>query len=449
MAERRGPWVLGLVFLAGCAGAGALPLTATGPAERPAAPRVAHSPLPYAAGYAQFSKLERGAGGFWPSAGSLAALGSTIYAITQFGGGPTGQGLGAVVAWGTGGAGAGHTLYVFHGFTQGEYPVGGLASDGRGSLFGAQEFGGNGAACYEGCGAIFALQPYGAGGYRKKTLYAFKGGTDGGNPYAGVAVDDAGNLFGTTRAGGTATAVCPDGCGTVFELSPRRGGGYAERVIFRFSGEDGAEPLAALTIGEHGVLFGTTYLGGVARCGGGCGTVFRLYPKTDGTYAGGTIYRFAGNRDGMHPSASVALGRAGRIYGTTYEGGGRGACRDLGCGTVYQLVPAGGGAYAERVLHRFANGFDGSHPMAGLLLREGQLYGTTTTGGTSCGCGTVFDVSLDGRARTLHAFTGGEDGDFPTAGVIADAAGSLFGTTEYGGGGCVPNGCGTIFRIAR
>jgi uncharacterized repeat protein (TIGR03803 family) len=134
----------------------------------------------------------------------------------------------------------------------------------------------------------------------------------------------------------------------------------------------------------------------------------------------------------------------GGFFGTANGGG---ADR---LGTVFALSKAG----ALTVLHTFAGGSDGDAPIAGLIAdKAGNLYGTTKLGGAGCsgfGCGTVYEIAADGTGTVLYAFTGGSDGGNPVGGLIADAAGNLYGTTEFGGSGkgCGGTGCGTVFRLA-
>ena len=142
----------------------------------------------------------------------------------------------------------------------------------------------------------------------------------------------------------------------------------------------------------------------------------------------------------------------GNLYGTTPWGGT--GCGGVGCGTVFKVTPDG----TETVLHNFAGGTDGSTPSAG-LVRDGQgnLYGTTALGGgTGCyegaGCGTVFEVTAGGAYSVLYRFTGGADGALPFGGLVLDVQGNFYGTTIAGGvGGCSSYGgvagCGVVFKV--
>src|SRR3984885_1744209 len=137
--------------------------------------------------------------------------------------------------------------------------------------------------------------------------------------------------------------------------------------------------------------------------------------------------------NGADPFGQLVRDQAGDLYGTT-EGGGKGTCYSgYTCGTAFKLDKAGKQVW----LHSF-NLKNGMEPLAGLLRdTEGDLYGTTTTGGdTTCyklGCGTVFKLDRNGKEKLLHRFTGTPDGWFPTAPLIRDAAGKFYGTTQNGG----------------
>jgi uncharacterized repeat protein (TIGR03803 family) len=212
------------------------------------------------------------------------------------------------------------------------------------------------------------------------------------------------------------------------------------RVMHTFTGEsDGWGPWAGLISDSKGNLYGTTLVGGRAGCGPyeeGCGTVFMLMPRGKET----VLYAFAGGTDGYAPSAALLADKAGNFYGTTFEGGSN-ACGGDGCGTVFKLTPHGG----ETVLYAFTGGVDGSLPQAGLIAdKAGNLYGTTYEGGNNnFACGVVFKVAAHGAETVLHTFTG-DDGCFPNGGLLADKHGNLYGTTVGGGSDLA----GTVFKLA-
>ena len=150
-----------------------------------------------------------------------------------------------------------------------------------------------------------------------------------------------------------------------------------------------------------------------------------------------TLYSFTGG-DGANPSAGLMADPAGNLYGTTADGGASGQ------GTVFQLDPSGN----PTVLYSFTGGSDGAYPEAGVIAdMAGNLYGTTYGGGAG-GQGTVFQLTPSGTLTVLYSFTGGADGGRPGADLIADAAGNLYGTTALGGANTsCPEGCGTVFEL--
>jgi uncharacterized repeat protein (TIGR03803 family) len=256
-------------------------------------------------------------------------------------------------------------------------------------------------------------------------------GTDGAWPLAGLIFDAARNLYGTTSSGGTY------GGGTVFELTPAADGVWTEKVLHSFdNGTDGANPYAGLIFDAAGNLYGTTFYGGTYNYG----AVFELTPAGGGVWTEKVLHNFNYNgTDGALPYAGLIFDAARNLYGTTLEGG------TYYSGTVFELTPAAGGVWTEKVLHNFNNnGTDGGTPYAGLIFDAARnLYGTTAGGGTYYS-GTVFRVNANGgRVQVLYSFGNGTDAANPYAGLIFDAAGNLYGTTFYGG----TYNYGTVFKI--
>ncbi len=268
--------------------------------------------------------------------------------------------------------------------------------------------------------------------------------TDGETPMAPVISDATGSLYGTTEFGG-AYKCNGETCGTVFKLT-KVGSKYFESLIHIFSGHtDGEYPVAPLLLDAYGTLYGTTLDGGMGCQNAGCGTAFSLRPIWPGSqiYVKATLYNFYQNaQDAAGPEAGLISDAQGNLYGTTTEGGGTSCNFGNGCGTVYELrrTPSG---YQESVLYRFQDDQrDGYYPTAGLLLdARGALYGTTEYGGNvaSCLCGTVFKLAPTPSGFTetiLHNFDGApSDGGDPVAPLIADKTGNLYGTTRRGGNG--------------
>lgn len=276
------------------------------------------------------------------------------------------------------------------------------------------------------------------------TLHCFTTQLDAARPFAGVVRDAAGNLYGTTYAGGSF------GLGAVFKVDPSR----HETVLHSFAGgADGAILEGGAVVDAAGNIYGTTVEGGLVSktCSAGCGTVFEI--DASGTKT--VLHTFAGPPDGALPEASLVRDAGGNLYGTTVFGGTSKACKSP-CGTVFELSTGG----QERVLFSFAGAPDAEHPAAGLVRdAAGNLYGTTVSGGNGCahlgggGCGTVFKLDPSGNETLLHVFDdAGPDGAFPVSPLTEDAAGNLYGTTPYGGVSQIAcqypiSGCGTVFKL--
>ena len=338
-------------------------------------------------------------------------------------------------------------IYSFTGGNDGSSPIGILTLGKKGSLYGVASRGGTSEN-----GVVFELTPGAGGNWTETVLYSFAGGSDGAFPVEGVIFDKAGNLYGVTQDGGG--SGCFGGCGTVFELTPGADGQWTETVLHRFTGgSDGGEPNAILIFDSAGNLYGTTEAGGDASCDlgefAGCGTVFELMPGKSGQWTETVLHAFKGGSDGALPIFSgVIFDATGNLYGTTAVGG------KYGIGTVFELMPAEGGKWKESILHAFKGGSDGNNPATGLALFEGNLYGTTYAGGSSscgvsAGCGTVFQLKLNARGKwaktVIHEFQG-SDGIETFATPVFDKAGNLYGTTFEGGSGeC--NVCGTALEL--
>ena len=314
--------------------------------------------------------------------------------------------------------------YSFDCYSTGKNPYGGVLFNGSTTAYGTTVSGGSGPSCgSSGCGVAYELS-----GSSESVLHDFAAGSDGFGPGDALAADANGDLFGMTPDGGK------DSAGVVYELT-KRGNAWSERVIHAFTGgkDGGTGSLGRLTIDDTGIY-------GVAETGGayGAGTVFRM------TYARGTgwrfttLYAFKGVPDCASPYGGLVKDSHGNIYGTTYSGGTDG----LGC--IFELNASH--AKSERVLHNFEGGSDGSRPTGTLFQTGVELYGTTSMGGGSCDCGTVFALDTQTRhVRILHSFHGASDGAYPYYGVTPDSSGNLYGTTAAGG----TANRGTVFEIRR
>jgi uncharacterized repeat protein (TIGR03803 family) len=316
------------------------------------------------------------------------------------------------------------SLYSFTGGTDG-YTPNGVVQGRDGFLYGTTVNGGTNSA-----GAVFRISTGGS----LTNLYSFSGGSDGGNPQAALVQGTDGYFYGTTQTGGQPTTGGP--AGTVFRISPSGAltNLYSFTDSFFMDANQGASPQAALVQGSDGTFYGTTFQGGTyffANSGtNGYGTVFKI--NTNGVLT--SLYRFGGN-DGENPQAALVQGNDGNLYGTTQSGG---ISND---GTVFQITTNG----TLTSLHSFSGGNDGGGPLAGLVQgNDGYFYGTTPSGGIS-NAGTVFQISTNGVLTNLYSFLGGNDGANPYAGLVLGSDGSFYGTTQSGG---TNGGEGTIFKIS-
>ncbi len=343
---------------------------------------------------------------------------------------------------------------VLHDFTDspdGAYAFGALIADKDGTLYGTTSGGGirKDGSDY---GTVFKLTHSGTD-YTVRILYRFQGGDDGAGPFARLIADDTGAIYGTTESGGKTDKGFVKG--TVFKLTPS-GSRSSESVLHRFLGfPDGAFPMAGVIEDKKGALYGTTSYGGAYRNG----IVFKLTP-TGGVYKETVIHTFLGSAsDGAYPYAGLLADKTGAIYGTTAGGGASGT------GTVFKVMPSGSGF---TLLYSFQGGSDGGVPMSDPIVdSSGVLYGTAGGGDYSCfDCGVVFRLTPSRKGyveSVLHVFEGGNDGAVPGSGLVADAKGVLYGTTEFGGGtnchggavrvgfdwrpGLGYDGCGTVFKL--
>ena len=324
-----------------------------------------------------------------------------------------------------------------------------------------------------------ALSSTGWAGSRYQVLYSFKGGSDGGGVFAGVAFDTKGNLYGTTTGGGAY------GEGTVFELSPGTGGKWSKSILHSFCRNhsrctDGALPQSTPVFDAAGNLYGTSNVATFELSPDSGNWSFKVISDNAGGSSliiddAGNLYGAGGSvwelvrasgwrvklfhvfcrtncRDGENALAPPTFDAAGNLYGTTEFGGNfPPECPgSAGCGVVYQLESFDGGKWRYRVLHRFA-AFpdDGQLPYAGVTLNsKGNVYGTTLYSGTSSG--TVFELSpqQDGswKETILYNFpNAGKNGGAPTGGVTFDNLGNLYGTASAGGDPTCS--CGVVFKI--
>jgi uncharacterized repeat protein (TIGR03803 family) len=318
----------------------------------------------------------------------------------------------------------------------GNQPYGPLVADTSGNhLYGTTYYGGTG-----NLGEVYELTNSG-GTWTQTVIYSFLGSSnnDGANPFGGLVLDSAGNIYGTTYVGG------PSNQGTVFELS-KSGGTWKETVLHSFndiSGSDGYYPYGALAFDAAGNLYGTTLYGG--KFGGG--TVFQLKaPK----FSYRVLHGFATSSSASYyPYAGLVVdSKNGYLYGTTNNGG-----LVWNAGAVYQLREVSG-VWIFSVIYNFLGDSLGQYTWSGLAVdATGNLYGTTYQGG-DFNLGSVFKLTPKGNAWTqkvIYSFKGyaKKDGATPNyAGVTLDAQGNVYGTTYQGGSSAASNlNYGTVYKL--
>jgi len=265
------------------------------------------------------------------------------------------------------------------------------------------------------CGLLFKMTPSGT----LTVLHNFTGGVDGATPYYPPVQGADGNFYGTTSLGGNPKAcdIGPPapGAGTVYKVTLL--GVFT--TIHQFNGFDGCAPRGPLTLGTDGNLYGTTYTGGA-----GAGEVFKM--NTAGKV---TVIASLNGTDGQNPIGPIVQASDGNFYGTTYSGGNS----LIAYGVVFKVTPGG----ALTVVHDFMGAPDGAYPSFGLMqATDGDLYGTTTQGGTCAsgvGCGTIFRVTLAGAYSIVHNFDGAAGGGNPSTAVFQHTKGALYGATAGGG----------------
>jgi len=348
-------------------------------------------------------------------------------------------------------AGQEKILYSFRNGNDGDQPKADVIADSAGNLYGTTFYGGSQFSV----GTVFRLAPpTGPGGHWTETiLHTFSDLQHGWDPWAGLVLDEAGNLYGTTWLGGT----CADGA--LFELSPA-GGTWNYTVLHNFAcdGADGGEPRADLKIARSGKLYGTTSVGGNGGCAGGCGVVFEMFPD-QGEWDENVLYNFPGTfEEGGGTNGGVVPDKHGNLYGTNSRGSDGNSAA-----TIFELKhpSQAGGAWTYKEIYHFDNPNDGSIPSGNVVFDEhGNLYGATQYGGgTGCsgvGCGVVFRLERREPGRwtyqVLYRFMGDGDGELPDNLTVGED-GKLYGVASGGGTGpgcsAFGFGCPVTFRLNR
>ena len=449
----------------------------------------------------QFVNLAQGS---TPAGDLVADAQGNLYGTT-YNGGSYGFGTVYRLTRNSSGKWAQTVIHNFTGLTDG-YQPNSLAIDAAGNLFGATSAGGSSSFTTQGYGIVFELSRAANGSWSLTVLHAFAGQFADGYTPGGVALDSAGNVYGVAYGGISNTNACSGQCGLIFRVV-HSSSGWTEHTIYEFKAkQDGALPGPSLTFDSAGNLYGVTQAsslpwvifqltpsatqwtettlftmtnpstqGGVpngitfdasgnifatSQLGGPTnnGVAFELVHGSTG-WTQTVFHTFTGGTDGSGPAGNPRFDAAGNLVGTTYWGGIAAACASNlpvgGCGTVYQLTPSSGGTWTETILHVFSGGSDGVYPTGPLMIdASGNLIGTTLQGSIA-NVGTVFEFSPSSGGYTEAQVYGfpATDGDNIRGGLVADAAGNLYGVASAGSLNDCPNGgyigCGSIFKLTH
>jgi hypothetical protein len=326
-----------------------------------------------------------------------------------------------------------------------------------------------------------------AAGPKKKILYSFTGGTDGGSPYAGFVADASGVLYSTTLSGGLDYCDGSTPCGVVFSFTPQPGGSWTESPIYSWDGSYPNGSTTGVVFDPKGNLYGTSQfiLYQLTPPQGSGSWNFDTVYDVEGNWindpvvdAAGNLYFTNGNVLELSPSSSgtwttttinvggagyssLVMDKMGRLFGVIPNAGQMhcGATGIGGCGVVFEMTPEAGGVWNYRVIFEFSGNSTGSEPLNGLAIdSQGNLYGSAGFTNSKCAygadCAIVFELSppaAEGKPWTetrLHSFEGGSDGIFLYSTLSVDDKGAVYGTTYEGGSGFCPTvGCGTVFQL--
>lgn len=306
-------------------------------------------------------------------------------------------------------------LYAFQGGNDGILPIGNIVIDAAGNLYGVTNAGGANSD-----GIVYSLSPSISGLWTETILHTFDVLTDGTYASAGLAMDSAGNLYGTMGQGGAHNS------GTIYMLTKNSDGSWSESIRSNL-GDGAANPGAEVIVDSEGNVFGTGSDGGQFEWG----TVFELSGKS-GRGKAKILFNFP-NANVGYPAGQLWQVPAGNLYGTA-----EGYSVDYS-GAVYELSPNPGGTWTENTLHIFnQQPGDGYQPLSGLTPdSEGNLYGTTSAGG-QYGLGTVYELARGSNGTWTYSVfynfgTNPDDGNLPVGGLTSGPGNTLYGTT-YGGG---------------
>ncbi len=328
----------------------------------------------------------------WQPTGALVFDQSGNLYGTAFGGGAYGGGVAFELSPSSNGAWTETILHNFGYYNDGHGAGSNLIFDADGNLYGTTTY----ASGERKGGTVFKLSP-GPNGWTETILYTFPastGGPDGDGPVGGVVIDHDGNLYGVTETGGA------NGYGAMYELARLKDGRYQESVIHSFDLNDGGGALSGLAIDRNGTLYGATDIGGdLGLCYHmGCGVVFRVKRDAVWSWTEDVLHQMTGS-DGTSLHGPVVFDSLGNLFAVASSGGIRGI---NGQGSVFELTPTPSGPWNETVLHFFddtyQNGRDGCAPYARVIIRRGQLFGTTVSGGAH-DAGIVFEIAPPAPVR--------------------------------------------------
>jgi len=284
----------------------------------------------------------------------------------------------------------GGVIYRFKGGSDGTNPYATLVADKAGNLYGTTAFGGSSPNCIYGCGTVFELTCRDRQ-LTETVLYTFTNESLGGRPYGGLALDQAGNIYGTTTTGGA------KGYGTVFQLRRPASAGDAwnSHVLHDLTAFNNGYPIYPI-LDKSGTVYFEEPGGGEM----GTGAVSQLSPPTlaGGAWTYTQIHSFVKSSDGFLPIGTLTFDRLGNLYGVTANGGNTTQCNSYGCGIVFELVrpSTNGGSWSEKIVYRFQPVPDANHPYSGVIFdNSGNMFGTTQQGGVNGaiygGFGTVYE----------------------------------------------------------
>jgi uncharacterized repeat protein (TIGR03803 family) len=326
-------------------------------------------------------------------------------------------------------------LYTFQTcFQTGLYPAGALTMDKDGNLYGAES-----SNFDDGSGQVYELTKGANGAWAYAVIHTF--GSNEGSPFGDLTWDAAGNLYGATLAPFTTFD------GEVFKLSPQPDGSWKEGVPYRFPAPDGVgSPSGSVVLDSQGNLYGATFFGYGGYNSNTRGGVYELSPQSGGRWKLTLLYNFTTASTSQFPNSRLTFDSSGNLYGTTQSG-------NTFYGTIFEVSPGSGGTWTEKTLHSFNSGNNDGGSTTGNLVFDGSgnLYGVTYDGGSGCNgnlCGVVYKLTPQSgggyKESIVHPFESASDGSVPYSGLFLDGSGNLYGTTSHGGS---RYGYGTVYEI--